>query len=342
MSEPRTDSFNRKRSDSGRPERPRTAPRTDHEIPVLPSDEDVLGGPPEPTDDSPTMISKNAPKAHPLPDGNLRGRRLAHFELLEQIGAGGMAAVLRARDTQLDRIVALKILPPDMANDAENVQRFHQEARSAAKLDHENIARVFFCGEDQRLHFIAFEFVEGDNLRDDPRSPRPAAGRRGAAVHPANRRRIGSCRGARRRPSRHQAVQHHHHAVRPGQARGHGSGPQSWPAEGHWADAFRRHARRLLDYISPEQSGLEPRRRPDVRSDIYSLGCTFYHMITGRAPVPDGTAAKKLHHHQHIAPPDPRELIPGLPDEVALILDRMMAKNPRQRYQSAGELCSTC
>src|SRR5207302_9479664 len=76
-----------------------------------------------------------------------------------------MAAVLRARDTQLDRFVALKILPPEMAGDPENVRRFHQEARAAAKLDHENIARVFFYGEDQRLHFIAFEFVEGENQR---------------------------------------------------------------------------------------------------------------------------------------------------------------------------------
>src|SRR5205823_6133789 len=95
---------------------------------------------------------------------DLRGRHLAHFELLEPIGVGGMAAVLRARDTQLDRIVALKILPPEMAHEPENVRRFHQEARAAAKLDHENIARVFFGGEDQGLYFIAFEFVEGDNL----------------------------------------------------------------------------------------------------------------------------------------------------------------------------------
>src|SRR5207248_2284262 len=95
----------------------------------------------------------------------LRGRKLGHFELLEPIGVGGMAAVLRARDTQLDRTVALKILPPEMAADPENIRRFHQEARAAAKLDHENIARVFYYGEDQNLHFIAFEFVQGDNLR---------------------------------------------------------------------------------------------------------------------------------------------------------------------------------
>ena len=119
------------------------------------------------TDDSPTVTSKNHPKpaSGELVTENLRGRTLAHFELLEPIGVGGMAAVLQARDTQLDRLVALKILPPEMAKDPENVLCFQQEARSAAKLDHENIARVFFCGEDQRLHFIAFEFVEGENLR---------------------------------------------------------------------------------------------------------------------------------------------------------------------------------
>src|SRR6202166_937267 len=119
------------------------------------------------TDSTPTIISKNLVRPATAEDAlnGLRGRRLAHFELLEQIGVGGMAAVLRARDTQLDRIVALKILPPDLAQDQENVRRFHNEARAAAKLDHENIARVFFCGEDQRLHFIAFEFVEGENLR---------------------------------------------------------------------------------------------------------------------------------------------------------------------------------
>src|SRR5258708_11680108 len=118
------------------------------------------------SDESPTVITKNPAKPpDDLVADSLRGRRLAHFELLEPVGVGGMAAVIRARDTQLDRTVALKVLPPEMADDQENVRRFHQEARSAAKLDHENIARVLFCGEDQKLHFIAFEFVEGDNLR---------------------------------------------------------------------------------------------------------------------------------------------------------------------------------
>ena len=91
-----------------------------------------------------------------------------------------------------------------------------------------------------------------------------------------------------------------------------------------------------FDYISPEQA-LEP-READTRSDIYSLGCTFYHMLTGQPPVPEGTAAKKLYHHQHLAPIDPRQLNPGIPDEVAAILMRMMAKDPDDRYQKPMHL----
>src|SRR5438552_2051202 len=120
------------------------------------------------SDNAPTVISRTRPKAlrpEEAFSGDLRGRRLAHFELIEPIGVGGMAAVIRARDTQLDRTVALKILPPEMAANPDNILRFHQEARAAAKLDHENIARVFYCGEDQGLHFISFEFVEGETLR---------------------------------------------------------------------------------------------------------------------------------------------------------------------------------
>ena len=91
-----------------------------------------------------------------------------------------------------------------------------------------------------------------------------------------------------------------------------------------------------FDYISPEQA-LDP-RDADVRSDIYSLGCTFYHALTGQAPVPEGTAARKLHCHEHEAPIDPRQLNPDVPDDVAAILARMMAKNPKNRYQRPEHL----
>jgi serine/threonine protein kinase len=265
----------------------------------------------------------------------VRGRRLAHFELIEPIGVGGMAAVLRARDTLLDRYVALKILPPEMASDPESVLRFHQEARSAAKLDHENIARVFFCGEDQNLHFIAFEFVAGDNLRTilEQRGRLPV----GEALHYMLQITAGLAHAAQRGVV-HRDIKPSNIIVTPnGRAKlvdmglARSLGPQhdnGLTQSGVTLGTF--------DYISPEQA-LEP-RDADVRSDIYSLGCTFYHMLTGQPIVPEGTAAKKLHHHQHVKPVDPRQLVPDLPHEVVAILDRMVAKQPRDRYQSPEQL----
>ncbi|MBI2806514.1 MAG: serine/threonine protein kinase [Planctomycetes bacterium] len=302
-----------------------------------------------PTDDTPTVISKTPPIPEPISSNQnkvtdlgrsaamsdsliagLRGKRLAHYELIEPIGVGGMAAVIRARDTQLDRFVALKILPPDMAHETENIQRFHQEAKAAAKLDHANIARVFYCGEDQGLHFIAFEYVEGVNLR----TLLEQRGRLSALE--AIRYVVQIATGLEHAASRgvvHRDVKPSNIIIMPsGQAK---------LVDMGLARNMERHNERDLtqsgvtlgtfDYISPEQA-LEP-READARSDIYSLGCTLYHMLTGMAPVPEGTPAKKLHHHQHVAPIDPREIDPAIPAELVMILGKMMMKEPRDRYQ---------
>jgi serine/threonine protein kinase len=300
---------------------------------------DLFNPDPAISDESPTVISKNQPQPVPRPDehiaDSLRGRRLAHFELLEPIGVGGMAAVIRARDTQLDRPVALKVLPPEMADDPENVRRFHQEARSAAKLDHENIARVFFCGEDQKLHFIAFEFVEGENLRTilERRGRLPVQ----EALHYMLQIATGLAHAAARGVV-HRDIKPSNIIITPtGRAKLVDMGLARM-SETQTDLGLTQSGVTLgtFDYISPEQA-LEP-RDADVRSDIYSLGCTFYHVLTGQPPVPEGTAAKKLHHHQHEAPLDPRQLNAEIPDEVAAILARMMAKDPRARYQRAEHL----
>ena len=141
---------------------------------------------PKPADDQPTVISRPSATGDSsaredvsriLHGKILPGERLGHFELLEFVGGGGMGKVFRARDTSLARSVALKILSPEHAADHETVLRFQNEAQSAARLDHENIARVYYVGEDRGLHYIVFEFIEGVNVRDlvADRGPLPFA-----------------------------------------------------------------------------------------------------------------------------------------------------------------------
>jgi serine/threonine protein kinase len=120
---------------------------------------------PKDPDGTATVIGGNAGQTPIHLPEDVCGLKLGHYELIRQLGIGGMAAVLLARDTQLDRLVALKVLPPENAKDRETLDRFHQEAKSGAKLDHENIARVYSSGQDQGLHFLALEYVEGETLK---------------------------------------------------------------------------------------------------------------------------------------------------------------------------------
>jgi hypothetical protein len=309
---------------------------------------DVLSRLPLNTDDSPTVITSPGKSSSPPPpppphvvgdQNSIAGRKLGHFELIEAIGAGGMAAVLKARDLELGRIVALKILPPESALDPENVNRFKQEARAAAKLDHDNVARVYFCGEDQGLHFIAFEFVEGITLRQaiDWRGPvRPAD-----AVPYMIQVAAGLAHAAERGVV-HRDIKPSNILITPdGKAKivdmGLARHLESQSVNGGVTQSGVTLG--TFDYISPEQA-LDP-RQADVRSDIYSLGCTFYHALTGRPPVGEGTAAKKLHDHQHVDPLDPRDLNSKIPDELAAVLSRMMAKDPSRRYQTPAELIAS-
>ena len=273
------------------------------------------------------------PTALPAP-----GERLESFELQQSIGAGGMGAVFLALDTRLDRYVALKILPPEQAHDSEVVQRFYQEGRASARLDHENIARVFTIGHDKQYHFIAFEYIEGDTLRQrvdrDGRLPVGEAINytlqiAGALVHAAERGVV------------HRDIKPSNIIITPqGRAKLVDMGlARRFERGGNAADDGLTQSGMTLgtfDYISPEQAR-DP-RVVDVRSDLYSLGCTLFHMLTGGPPFPDGTVLQKLLQHQEDAPPDARSLNPDVPADLAAILTKLMAKDRDRRYQSPEQL----
>jgi len=266
----------------------------------------------------------------------LPGERLGHFELLQYVGGGGMGKVFRALDTRLARSVALKILSPEHAADRETVLRFQNEAQSAARLDHDNIARVYYVGEDRGLHYIVFEFIEGVNVRDlvESKGPLPLAEAvsytlqvADALAHAADRNIV------------HRDIKPSNLLITPaGQAKLIDMGLARLREVDAVAADLTASGVTLgtFDYISPEQAR-DP-RNTDVRSDIYSLGCTFFFMLTGRPPFLGGTMLQKLLQHQADQPPDLHQFRPDLPEDVNRILRKMLAKDPRRRYASPPEL----
>ena len=265
-----------------------------------------------------------------------QGTQLAHFIIDKYIGGGGMGRVYLGTDQALDRKVALKVLPMQRAHDHASVARFMNEAKSAARLNHEHIAQVYFAGEQSGIPFIAFEYVQGTNIRT-------YVEQYGVIPLPQTINYLLQISHALAHAATHQVI---HRDVKPsnilitaagraklidmGLARllTHSNLDNDLTASGVTLGTF--------DYISPEQAR-DP-RNADTRSDIYSLGCTFFFMLTGRPPFSEGTVLQKLLQHQGDVPPDVRDFQPNTPIQVSQIIQKMMAKDPKVRYQTASEL----
>ncbi|HEV3416033.1 MAG TPA: protein kinase, partial [Pirellulales bacterium] len=227
--------------------------------------------------------------------------------------------------------MAVKVLSKLQSNDEETLRRFKNEAQSAARLDHENIGRVHYVGEDQGWHYIVFEFIEGINLRDlvDRDGPLPLADAVSYTLQVAD-----ALAHASLRDVVHRDIKPSNVLVTPGgRAKLVDMGLARLHQVEHSANDLTASGVTLgtFDYISPEQAR-DP-RNADVRSDIYSLGCTLYFMLTGRPPFPDGTVLQKLLQHQGEEPADPRMVRPDMPDDLLKILRRMLVKAPGERYQ---------
>ncbi|MBI3792640.1 MAG: serine/threonine protein kinase, partial [Gemmatimonadetes bacterium] len=259
------------------------------------------------------------------------------FVVERELGAGGFAVVFLVRELALKRPLAIKVVSPDLITSHTVLARFRREAETVAGLSHPNIVPLHFIGEKDGLLYLAMGFVDGGDLAGRMEQ---APGQQ-LSIREARRaiREVASALAhAHKRGVVHRDIKPSNILITPagkaklvdmGLARSTEKQPDgSLTQSGTTLGTF--------DYISPEQA-LEP-RDADLRSDIYSLGCTLYHLLTGVPPVPEGTAAKKLHHHQQIDPIDPRQFNSDIPDEVAVVLARMMAKDRAARYQTAESL----
>jgi serine/threonine-protein kinase len=261
--------------------------------------------------------------------------QVAGYEVLEQIGRGGMGVVYRAEQVALGRQVALKVIAPELAGDEDFRARFKREYRTAASIDHPNVVPIYEAGESGSQLFIAMRLVPGDDLRDilrthgglDPSRAADLVAQVGGALDAAHAAGLvhrdvkpANVLVARVGGSEHAFLSDF------GLTK-HVTSHGGLTRTGQWVGT--------VDYMAPE---LVDGRPADARSDVYSLGCVLFEALTGQVPFPRDADMAKLYAHVQAAPPSPSSLRPGLPPALDDLVARALAKDPDQRPQSAGDL----
>jgi RNA polymerase sigma-70 factor, ECF subfamily len=265
------------------------------------------------------------------------GMKLAHYQILAPLGAGGMGEVYRGRDARLDRDVAIKVLPEHLADSAEALARFEREAKALAALSHANLVAIFDVGTDQGISFAVMEFLAGETLREClGRGPLPL-GRVleiGAAV--ADGLAAAHAHGVIHRDLKPANILLNTNGqikiLDFGLARF--ASPEPLEAT---ADYLTQAGRVMgtLGYMSPEQASGEI---PDGRGDIFSLGCVLYEMATGRRAFPGDTAAEVMAAVLRDQPADMDASGTRVPPELKQLVARCLAKRPDDRFPSVAHV----
>lgn len=267
-------------------------------------------------------------QAQQILNGRTVGFQVDRYLLLNLIGQGGMGRVYLAKDTRLNRHVALKVLSPERMNNPRAIARFQREARVGAQLQHENLVRIYDEGEANGRCYLVMEYIEGSTIgrRINEQGPVPY----GEACRYARQTALG-LEHARQKGLIHRDVNPWNILVTPvGVAKLTDLGLAI--DLGVEADAVTRDGATVgtFDYISPEQA--RHSHSVDTRSDIYSLGCTLYHMIAGQVPFPSPSLPEKLYAHQLSEPAPMGSIVKGVPDRLEGVVARMMRKDPGDRF----------
>lgn len=263
---------------------------------------------------------------------SLIGKQLANYKIEKLLGAGGMGEVYLARDSKLDRLVALKILPWHFVADSERSARFQREARALSSLNHPNLVTIYEVGEADGVHFIAMEFVKGQNLslsreRLSLRESLVLVAQVAEALSAAHQTGIV-----------HRDIKPENVMVRPdGYAKVLDFGLVKLSEVAASEDAVSTQvgvAMGTLAYMSPEQASGEP---VDHRTDIWSLGVLLYELVTGNKPFKGDTRQATINAILSSEPKPPTAIDGTLPSDVDLILQKALEKDRELRYQTASD-----
>jgi eukaryotic-like serine/threonine-protein kinase len=275
-------------------------------------------------------------QAEQLLQGKWKRFTIGKYKVLEKLGVGGMGQVFLCEHKLMRRRVAVKVLPAAKGQDDASRERFYQEARAVAALDHPNIVRAYDIDHDEGLHFLVMEFVDGVNLQDLVKRAGPLDPLR--ACHYI----YGSAVGLQY-ASETGIV---HRDIKPGNILIDRSGVVKILDMGlarffndeddSLTKKYDENVLGTADYLAPEQA--VDSHTVTIRADLYSLGGTFYFLLTGQPPFPEGSVAQKLLWHQTRDPKPIRQVRPEVPAEIAAIVEKLMKKSPDERYQTPGDL----
>jgi serine/threonine protein kinase/tetratricopeptide (TPR) repeat protein len=253
------------------------------------------------------------------------------YEIIEELGAGGMGRVFRVHDTKLNEEVALKLIKPEIAADKRTVERFHNEIKIARKIGHKNVCRTYDLHEEGLTLYLTMEYVRGEDLK--------------SLIHRTKTLSVGTALAITRQIAEGLAEAHKlgivHRDLKPGNIMIDKEG-QAKIMDFGVARAMREKgitgAGAIIgtpEYMSPEQvEGKEA----DPRADIYALGTILFEMVTGRVPFEGETAFSIAAKQKNEPPPIPKKLVPQIPEGLNKLILRCLEKDPAKRYQTAEEL----